>query len=191
MATEKQTVKLYNDKITLHFRPDSRNRYTIEETGKSPVGVTTVLISLAKPGLALWPMYEALNHIRTKAERWERVSDPKEFDYTVTEELLLEAEKAHTLRSDKGKDIGSIVHEAIEKFLGEESVDIPANEAGKAFRVFVKWFSDNKPKVLLAEQIGYSKEHDYAGTCDLVCEIDGKTVIVDVKTSNVSRTAPL
>lgn len=180
MSQTKSTVILYDNSITVHFNPNARNRYMIEETQHSPVGVTTILSQLAKPGLALWPMYEALDWLKKNPE-----------DYGG-------AEKAYLIKSDKGKDIGTQVHAWVEEFLGGRGVEehthqgVDMNqEVAKIGLVFQDWFFENEPKVLATEQIIYSKEFDYAGTFDALLEIDGKVVLADIKTTNVSRTAPL
>ena len=173
-----KTVSLYNDTITIHFNPDSRNRYTLE-TGGTPVGVTTILGSLAKPGLALWPMYEALDWLKNKPEDYEG------------------AEKAYLIKSDKGKDVGTEVHSAIELYLAGEPYPLGnklselSKEAFGAYEAFRGWFNQTKPKVLATEQIIYSKELDYAGTFDALMDIDSQVVLVDIKTTNTSRSAPL
>lgn len=177
----KKTVKLYDNSVTMHFSNQARNRYVIEETGGSPVGVTTILSQLAKPGLALWPMYEALDWLK---------KNPDDFRG---------AEKAYLIKSDRGKDVGSQVHGLIESFLisAEKKQLLPPIISGvdpsvqKAYSAFHGWFMDTRPKILATEQIIYSKRFDYAGTYDCLLEIDGKVVLADVKTTNVSRIAPL
>lgn len=183
----KKIVKLYDGTITVHFSNLARNRYMIQETQHSPVGVTTILQTLSKPGLALWPMYEALDWLK---------KNPDDFKG---------AEKAYTIKSDKGKDTGTIVHNAVENFLvalqlaqaeGKDAgdffqVDMGVPEATKAYNAFIGWAEQLKPKVLATEQIIYSKQFDYAGTYDCLLEIDGQVVLCDVKTTNISRTAPL
>lgn len=165
-------VSLYDGTITIQFSSNARNRYTVLEDGHSPVGCTTVLQVLSKPGLALWPMYEALDWLK---------KNPDDF---------IGAEKAYLIKSDRGKDVGTQVHTSIEKFLAEGRAEA-LNDAIKPFNAFVGWFEDVKPKVLAAEQVIYSKQFDYAGTYDALLEIDGKVVLCDVKTTNISRTAPL
>ena len=68
---------------------------------------------------------------------------------------------------------------------------IPA-DVQKSFNAFVKWYRQQSSiKPLGVEQIVYSKKHDVAGTFDCLLEIDGKTVLCDLKTTNPSRDAPL
>lgn len=105
----KKTIHLYKDKITIEFNSLARNRYVVLEDGHSPVGVTTMLATLAKPGLALWPLYEGIAWLKTHDKDWEG------------------AAKAYTIKSDSGKSVGTEVHAAIEEFLKEEMEKQNAN----------------------------------------------------------------
>jgi len=168
----KKTVKLYDGEITIEFNNKARNRYVVLEDGHSPVGVTTVLAGLAKPGLALWPMYEAIDWLK---------KNPDDFEG---------AEKAYLIKSDKGKSVGTDVHAALENYLNGRGV-IMSDDIFKPYMAFNSWFADNDPKVLATEQIIYSKKYDYAGTYDVLLDLDGKVVLCDIKTTNASRSAPL
>lgn len=88
---------------------------------------------------------------------------------------------------------GTETHELIEKYLnGEELVWINA-ETGKINYPLIVWqmvlrFADFwntvKPKIITTEQHIFSDKHRYAGTIDLVVEIDGELWVLDIKTSN-------
>lgn len=175
-----KTVKLYDDTLTIHFSNKARNRYMIEETQNSPVGVTTILQLLSKDGLMLWPLWEGVEWLKTHKDDYEG------------------ALKAYTIKSDSGKSVGTEVHAAIESFLILEKVKksnvraiAGSTEIEKPLKAFLGWFDEVQPKVLATEQIIYSKELDYAGTFDALLEIDGEVVLCDVKTTNLSRSAPL
>lgn len=185
MATKTQTRKLYNDEVTLYFNPDARNRYQLQD-GTAPVGVTTILSKvLAKEALMLWPMNMATGWLRDNC-----------LDKVLTEIHIEEARRAYVKKSDKGKDVGTEVHEAIEAYLkahntpGITDLYVPTNEAGKAYQSFCKWFESQNIKVLATEQIVYSRSGNYAGTFDTLLQIDGQTVLCDVKTTNISQSAP-
>jgi hypothetical protein len=97
----------------------------------------------------------------------------------------------------KAADEGTETHEAIEKFLnGEELVWI--DEYGKAKYNLIVWqmilrFADFwntvKPRLIATEQHIFSDEYQYAGTIDLVVEIEGKIWLLDIKTSNSLHTS--
>jgi hypothetical protein len=97
----------------------------------------------------------------------------------------------------KAADEGTETHEAIEKFLnGEELIWI--DEYGKAKYNLIVWqmilrFADFwntiKPRLIATEQHIFSDEYKYAGTIDLVVEIEGKIWLLDIKTSNSLHTS--
>lgn len=178
----KKTVSLYDGQVVLHFEEKARNRYVLDD-GHSPVGVTTVLQKvIAKEALLTWPMWESLNYLKLNcpetAEGWQ-----------VTLNHIEEASKAYLTKSDKGKDVGTLVHKAVEHHLMGRKVAVPP-EAEKAFRAYLRWEEANNPRLLASEQIVYSLKHDYAGTFDVLFEIDGTVVLGDFKTTNSSRVAP-
>lgn len=174
-----KTVKLYNGKVTILFSDQARNRYVVEEDGHSPVGVTTVLSTLSKPALMTWPLYEGIEWLK---------KNPDDFEG---------AEKAYLIKSDKGKDTGTLIHSMIENFLLKQMGEIPAplesnvTDGKKGYDCFTEWYEAQDIKPLAVESIVYSKANDYAGTYDCLLEIGGKVVLCDVKTTNASRTAPL
>jgi hypothetical protein len=173
-------TKLYNDTITVNFDPLARNRYLIAETGRSPVGVTTVLDTLSKPALMMWPMNEYDKYVRQFVQSGVPVDEP----------MLNEALHAYLIKGDTGKDVGKRVHGAIESHLKGEHLDIP-DDIQKPYKAFLGWVDKFKPEVLSIEKIVYSKANDYAGTFDAILRINGEVVLCDWKTTNASRTAPL
>lgn len=187
--------KLYNDKVTVTFDPDARtNRYIVtDETAKldkQPVpGVTSVLDkALSKPGLMTFPLNAALSHLGAVFSEEQGKWVLKQ-EITLTSELVGSAAKAWTVRSDAGKDVGTEVHTAIEQFLNKQLpvLDTMSQEATKAYLAFCKWYETQDIKPLAVEQIVYSRAHQFAGTFDCLLEIDGKTVLCDLKTTNISR----
>lgn len=77
---------------------------------------------------------------------------------------------------------GTIVHEAIENFVYYGIEDIPASYSGY-LDAFVKFWKDYKPTLIAAEYRMYHKYLKYAGTADLLLEIDGENWLIDNKTS--------
>lgn len=54
----------------------------------------------------------------------------------------------------------------------------------KKLKGFVNWVKDFKPKWLYTESTIWDFEEDYAGTMDILCEIDGKVCLLDIKTGS-------
>ena len=80
---------------------------------------------------------------------------------------------------------GSAVHNSIEDYLLFEEYTIePQYEP--IFKQFIKWLEEYKPKIIKVEyQMTNGK---YAGTCDLICRINDKTIGIDYKTSSQLHT---
>lgn len=183
-----KTVKLYKGKVQLRFNEDS-HRYDVSlddgKTWAKKYGVTTIMSAvLAKPGLALWPMNMAVSHLK--------VQDPTTGWTTEEWTALLEtASKAHTVRSDKGKDTGTIVHKAIENYLtGEPFVDDLTPESAESFYGWLLWFEGQEFALEDIECVLYSKKHDYCGTADAILMTKDKLILADWKTNSPSRYAP-
>lgn len=102
-------------------------------------------------------------------------------------------------RSQFGKDVGTQTHEAVDRYhkTGEAFIDktgIEENDtaAQKSLDMYVKWFEASGLEVVASEVMVYSIKHNYAGTLDRIYKrSDGKLVMGDFKTSNLSRKSPL
>lgn len=176
-------TKLYDGAVTILFDNKARNRYLIEGDGRSPVGVTTILSkTLAKEALMTWPLNEALKFIKTNCEVDGGI-------YQLTTKGLEEASKAYLRKSDTGKSTGTAIHASIEALLTNKSFTTPP-EAEKGVKSFVKWFNEHSISPMAVEQIVYSKKYDFCGTYDSMLDIDGKVTLVDIKSTNSSRSAP-
>ncbi|MBA2714690.1 MAG: hypothetical protein H0U55_14180 [Rubrobacteraceae bacterium] len=107
---------------------------------------------------------------------------------------LLNARKLtyRDLRS-KRADEGTSVHEKILGCLaaGERIPslsDVSDEERGYAQGVLAAWH-DLEPKPIACEQVVYSSEHRFAGRLDLLCLLDKKRTILDLKTGYVGNGA--
>ena len=96
----------------------------------------------------------------------------------------------------KAGEEGTQVHEMIEDYLNHKELNF-LSETGspqynpdvwQMFLRFVEWWETYNPTLLETEVHLFSDELKVAGTCDLVCEIDGELWIVDFKTSNNIQT---
>lgn len=105
-------------------------------------------------------------------------------------------DEAEALKIAAG-DKGSKVHLAIANLIAGGTVKINekiiSRETGveeeltleeyECIISFVDWAKKVKPKFLKNEFVVINKDENYAGTVDLLCEIDGKKYLVDLKTS--------
>lgn len=250
-VTDKQEFELYQGAVKMVFNPNSpRYRYVVTDAGvpdrmeESVRGVTSVLKDIiAKPDLMTWPMNMANQYLfgaRFDEKLKKRIYDPSTafiqpatpYEIEELQEALDNGSKAFTKRADKGKDVGTMVHEAIEAYLHveqspateeiieatrptepvEEDYDVKeqyesavksyeadmeqfednAKSVRKAYKAFVDWWESlDSAKVLSLEKPIYSRSLKYCGTFDLLAAINGKVYLLDIKTTNASKKAPL
>ena len=96
----------------------------------------------------------------------------------------------------KAGEEGTQVHEMIEDYLNGKELNFLSSTGNpqynpnvwQMFLRFVEWWEEYNPTLLEAEVHLFSDKLKVAGTCDLVCEIDGEIWIIDFKTSNSIQT---
>lgn len=102
-------------------------------------------------------------------------------------------DEAETIKTEAG-DKGTIVHHAVEKLLNEKTLKMEEKIVDRdgveremtpdeyaAVMSFATWYAEAKPKILATETVVWGD--GFAGTVDLVVEIDGQKWIIDLKTS--------
>jgi len=94
---------------------------------------------------------------------------------------------------DKAAELGSIVHELVEKFIKNEyplfsTLGLSDNDiksVKSAFQAFEEWFESNKFEIVEQEIHLVSEQHKYGGTPDAIArDGKGRLVLLDWKTSN-------
>ena len=95
----------------------------------------------------------------------------------------------------KASEEGTQVHEMIEAYLNGEELKFLEHgrpmynpNIWQMFLRFVDFWEEYKPTLIEAEVHLFSDELKVAGTCDLVCEINGELWVIDFKTSNHLQT---
>jgi len=165
MSDHIKQFKLHDSKHIVEFN-EKTHRYKVD--GEYKLGVTTILNVKSKPQLMLWPMREAITYIK------------KNFDGSLTDNLLEEAESAHRKKSTKGADSGTIIHDLIKsyflrpsrisdttsQFVKENEEILKNKEVDNAFSNFLLWFHETKPKVKFVERVVYAPAvHQEGDTC--------------------------
>lgn len=87
---------------------------------------------------------------------------------------------------ERARKRGSRCHELFEEYflMGELDINEIESEYIPYIQQFILWIKAYRPKVLFTEKIMFS--YEFCGTCDLICIIDGKTIIVDYKVTSVA-----
>ena len=96
----------------------------------------------------------------------------------------------------RASEEGTQVHGMIEDYLNGKELsflddfDNPQYnpDVWQMFIKFVDWWETYNPTLIEPEVHLFSDKYKVAGTCDLVCEIDGELWIIDFKTSNHLQT---
>lgn len=99
---------------------------------------------------------------------------------------------ADAIRDEAGRR-GSVVHQLTEQYDAGEEVSL-LNMDGNLQYKMLEWsmferyveFSERfKPEIVMSEQNFVNAQLGYAGTLDRVIKMNGKTYLIDIKTSNV------
>jgi hypothetical protein len=192
MASELLTRTIYDGLLVVKHNPEARGsqpRYQVFDTHGLPVGrptgVTTILGATLAKDLVGWALSEFEKALL------EHEGEP------ITAELLIDNKWASNKKRDKGADVGTQVHALIEQVNREVIANnqvpmiIPEDpQVKKAYEGFWKWFTENEPLALAAEEPVYSNRYRYAGCLDAIYKWQGKNWLVDVKTTNASKSAP-
>lgn len=132
--------------------------------------------------LVAWAEKEAVAAtVRAIRERkLPRTVEPKDAIKAI-QALKTGAESAKVL----GMRRGTMIHEAMESLIAGGEIAPETLESYPGYSEgLMAWFSREKPKPILQEIVVGSPQHGgYAGRLDLVAEINGKRVLLDLKTS--------
>jgi hypothetical protein len=89
---------------------------------------------------------------------------------------------------DEKTGLGSAVHASIERWIKDPGFDVwdePHDDVRSHLEQFVKWWDERKPTLRYSEVTGFNKQFRYAGTIDLIVDLDEPfstdTVLLDIK----------
>jgi len=85
----------------------------------------------------------------------------------------------------RAADIGTTVHKAVEDWVLEDALLVTDDDSANAYLDgFVQFVQENDFEPIHSEIQLYDPDLWYAGTVDLVCRVNGKLYVCDVKTTN-------
>ncbi len=172
---------LYDGKVNLVF-DDKTHTYKVGD--KVIYGVTSITGTIAKPGLIYWAANMSAEAFLANMKAGVAL------DEVQIKQLADTIKTAHSQKKDSAADIGTMIHDWLEQFLkaGIAKKPIPKKpinpEMKNAIDAFLDWTKKNKVKFTEAERKVYSRKFKYAGTCDGVATVNGKSTIIDFKTGN-------
>lgn len=172
-------ASLYGGSITIQ-RGDfghQKHAYFWKEKGLFVPGATSVLGILDKPALIQWAANKASEHVEANLQPGASKEEIKR--------VCAEAKSRHVRLKEEGGEVGHSVHELAHKlFLGQPIV-VPDDKATKNGLIAIQeWLRSNDVRPIDIEQICFSKLAYFAGTFDLLCSLNGKLTLCDLKTSN-------
>ena len=171
-----ELYKLYNNTVTLKF---DEGKHVYEVNGQRVLGVTGVCGVINKPALMYWSVNMAVEYLARNLKAG------KSYDEIEIKQLLEKAKYAHRNVKKEAGDIGTLVHEAVDKYAKTGIITPLVNTKAKtSLEQFIKWSTDNKVRFIENEIKVYSKKLGYAGTMDFYCQMGEKFFVGDTKTSS-------
>ena len=160
--------------------------------GKRVPGVTTVLGNLDKAALIPWAAGLEREHVLGHAIRLHG-SETFEADLRIA----IGPDLAHEGAKERAADLGTITHARIEAWLRDDELEpdgLPPDllaESVHGFERFREWWFQEGLTVVETETPMVSERMRCGGTLDVVArDLDGRLVLVDIKTSNATRSWP-
>jgi hypothetical protein len=147
----------------------------VDANGERIPGVTTILSEgLPKPALINW----AGNTTAAYAvDNWETLQDLK------PSERLERLKKARYEDRDTAAKRGTEVHELASRLMIGETITVPDELRGHV-EAYARFLDDWEPTPILVESTVVSYHHGYAGTLDMIYQLEsGEVVLADIKTT--------
>lgn len=155
-----------------------RHIHTLD--GKPLQGITTILGVINKPALIQWSANMAVDYIEQNFPTVEQIMKGE----IKLSDIFKEARVAHRKKKESAGDIGTSIHEAVEKYIKEGLKESSDELVQKCLNNFIQFSEENNVKFLESEKNLYSREYWLGGIVDFVCEIEGEVWIGDIKTSS-------
>lgn len=166
--TETHVTKLYDGTVDLVFYPNS-HQYKVD--GKRLPSVTGIIGIYDKPALLNWAVNQCVAYLKPYK------------DQPVTAEILAAMPKEWRKVRDEAAQIGTDFHAFAEAFAKGEKPKLPDGPARFAADAFMQWVTEHHFKPVAIERRILSRQEWYAGTVDVIAEIDGELTVLDYKTS--------
>lgn len=152
--------------------------------GERFAAVTGVLKVLGKDALVKWAAQMVARHVYELCilKEAERITGSALM--TLLKDSNKLAASPYELRDAK-RDLGTAVHTIAELISFGDSVDplILGADLRPYVLSFVNWWEANKPTVLASEMTVINRTHGYGGTLDMIVDLGGERLVLDIKTS--------
>jgi hypothetical protein len=147
-----------------------------DEKGNTINSVTSFTGVIDKSGALIgWAVNLAKKYLLAKIENGEQI--------TIID--VEEAVKEHRRIKEEAADIGTQIHNWVDKWIKGEKPEIPEEERVRnGITAFLQFQKDKKVEWIESEKIVYSRKHNFAGILDAIGLIGKDLVIFDFKSSN-------
>ena len=160
--------------MTVTKRVDRGNNHSYLLDGEKVQGVTTVLSkSIPKPALIAWAANESA---KFAVNQWDELAT-----LPIVDRLERIKNEWRGVR-DRAALRGTEVHNLAEKVVHGEEVEVPDHLAGH-LEAYIQFLDDFQVVPVLVEKAVFSRSYKYAGTFDLVADINGVRWLLDIKTN--------
>lgn len=175
---------------TTEARKHTRKGRMYEIDGKEYPSVTTILQAIGKPALVNWAAKVEREMVLEVSAGLYKDARPgmSEAAWITSMQSRLTKAKAHQKELAKAGDIGKQAHAWIEWQLKAHMLIEPgpppviSDAARWAVMAWEDWSKSVDFKPVFVEQVVYSEKYNYAGTLDLLAEVNGKLTVLDWKT---------
>lgn len=155
-------------------QPDGSRKYVNPRTGEICPSVTTIINYMPKQDwMVPWATRMTAQYM---CANWLRLSKEP---HTAR---IAEAIKAHEDYAQERADIGDIVHELVDCWSKGVPYPNPPPEVNSYINKFIDFLTVKRPRFWENEVTLWSRQYNYAGTCDFIFEVDGKIYLADLKT---------
>lgn len=167
-----------------HAQPKLKRGDRYDWSGREYVAVTAALGIMEKSGLTHWAANLVARHVYT-------LCILKENDRLTGAALMSMLKDVQTLSKvpwqykEVRRNLGSAAHKIAEQVSIGQDVDVEAlgSDLKPYVKSLVEWFDANRPVVLASEMTVANHSHGYAGTLDMVVDLNGERLVIDFKTS--------
>lgn len=177
--------KLYEGKIIIDFF-ENQHRYSHRGDKKWIISVTACTSMIDKSRMLMkWVSNLTKDYLLGNLELLKASTKDIEIKGIIENAVI-----QYQMVKEEAASIGTQVHKWCELYIKtlvkeRKKLDLPKDEKIlNGVIAFLDWVKNNKVKFIESEKLVYSKKYDYVGLLDLKAIVNGKTVLVDFKTSS-------
>lgn len=187
--------RLYDDRAVVEFiGDDNRHDYYLRELDgqklddEKLINVSSVLDIKSKPFLVKWKQETTLNYFIEQIKK-----DPLVIaDASSLDNLRKDALNEPGRIRNNAASLGTGVHKWIEDYVkskinGTSGHPVRPARGSVCIDSFLEWEDRHKVVFIFSERMVLSLKYKYVGTLDIGAIVDGRSSIVDIKTSNGMR----